>query len=153
MDLNPYYIKENIDDIGLKEGFSLLRDWINNSNDFNLRKEALEVYGQLDNGKSFRFFEQLFLTDEDVKIRLLAAEFLKQNYFYHPKLVSLLEFTLFNEKNIDQKFMAIEILNKLKSRKSHRVIKEFLRKTIKKNFSMNIKDFPKDLFNFDNDSS
>jgi len=153
MELNPHYIKENVNEIGYKEAFSLLNDWINNSNDPDLRKEALEVYGHLDNRRNFRFFEQIFLSDEDIKMRLLSGNLLKERYFNHKKLIPLLEFTLSSVENMDQKFLAIEILNLLKSKKAHKIIKEFLKKSIKKYFSGKIKEFPEEIFNTDYTSS
>lgn len=153
MDLNPHYIKENINEIGYKEGFSLLKDWINNSNEPELRKEALKVYGHLDNGRNFKFFEQIFLSDENLQMRLLSGNLLKERYINHKKLISLLEFTLNSVENIDQKFLAIKILNSLKSKKAHRIIKEFLKKSIKKYFSGKIKEFPEEIFNADYTSS
>lgn len=153
MGLNPHYIKESINEIGYKEAFSLLKVWINNSNDPALRKEALEVFGHLDNGRNFRFFEQIFLSDEDPKMRLLSGNLLKERYINHKKLISLLEFTLSSVENIDQKFLAIKILNSLKSKKAHKIIKEFLKRSIKKYFSGKIKEFPEEIFNTDNISS
>ena len=149
MDLNPQYIKENINEIGYKESFSLLKDWINSSNDPGFRKEALEVYCHLDNGRNFRFFEQIFLSDENLQMRLLSGNLLKERYINHKKLFSLLEFTLSSVENIDQKFLAIEILNSLKSKKTHKLIKEFLKKSIRKYFSGKIKEFPEEIFNTD----
>lgn len=153
MGLNPHYIKESINEIGYKEAFSLLKDWINNSNDPDLRKEALEVFGHLDNGRNFRFFEQIFLSDEDPKMRLLSGNLLKERYINHKKLISLLEFTLSSVEKIDQKFLAIKILNSLKSKKAHKIIKEFLKRSIKKYFSGKIKEFPEEIFNTDKISS
>jgi len=153
MDLDPHYIKENIIEVGYKEAFSLLKDWINNSNDPDLRKEALEVYGHLDNGRNFRFFEQIFLTDEDPNMRLLSGNLLKERYINYKKLISLLEFTLSSVENIDQKFLAIEILNLLKSKKAHKILKEFLKKSIEKYFSGKIREFPEKIFDTDYTSS
>jgi len=153
MGLTPQYIKESINEIGNKEAFSLLKDWINNSNDPDLRIEALDVFGHLDNGRNFRFFEQIFLSDEDPKMRLLSGNLLKERYINHKKLISLLEFTLSSVENIDQKFLAIKILNSLKSKKAHKVIKEFLKRSIKKYLSSKINEFPEEIFNTDYTSS
>ena len=149
MGLNPHYIKESINEIGYKEAYSLLKDWINNSNDPDLRKEALEVFGHLDNGRNFRFFEQIFLSDEDLNIRLLSGNLLKERYSSHKRLISLLEFALYSVENIDQKLFAIELLNSLESRKAHKIIKDFLKKSIREHFSGKSREFPEDIFNTD----
>ena len=55
MELNPDYIKENLSEIGKKEGLNLLRELINNSNDSNIRKKALENFGVIEEGNNLDF--------------------------------------------------------------------------------------------------
>ena len=54
MDLDPNYIKENLHQIGIKDSKALLKEWIDNSNDIELRKSALRIYSSIDDGKSFK---------------------------------------------------------------------------------------------------
>ena len=96
------YIKENLDQIGKKEGLALLREWIDSSSDQMLRQIALTNYGLIEEGKSFKFFEHLFLSDEDVKIRLIAGKILKERYIHNKELIPLLSFTLKKLDNIEQ---------------------------------------------------
>ena len=54
---NPDYVKENLEQIGIKEGLALLRELIDGSNDPNIRKKSLKIYGTIDNCKNFKFLE------------------------------------------------------------------------------------------------
>ena len=102
MELNPDYIKENLSKIGIKEASALLKEWIISSNDLNLRKDALELFGSLDDGKNFKFLEQVFLSDEDLEIRLIAGKILEDMYINHKKLIPLLEYSLRKIKELEQ---------------------------------------------------
>ena len=90
MELDPDYIKENLNQIGRKEGLALLREWIDSSSDSTVRQKALENYGLLEEGKNFKFFEHLFLSDENLDIRLTAGQILKEKYSKNKKLIPLL---------------------------------------------------------------
>ena len=94
MEVNPEYIKENLSKIGKKEASALLREWIISSNDLRLRKDALELFGTLDDSKNFKFFEHVFLSDEDLEIRMIAGKILEAKYIKHKKLIPLLEYSL-----------------------------------------------------------
>ena len=80
--------------IGKKEGLALLKEWIDSSNDTDIRQNALINYGLIDEGKNFKYFEQLFLSDEDIRIRLIAGEILKDKYTNNKRLIPLLDYTL-----------------------------------------------------------
>ena len=134
MELNPDYIKENLSEIGKKEGLNLLRELINNSNDSNIRKKALENFGVIEEGNNFSFFEQLFLSDEDLDIRLIAAKILKNKYLTHKKLFRLLEYTLKKVDNVDQKIFAVGTLNSMKSIKARKILTGYLKEFIKTKF-------------------
>jgi len=134
MELNPDYIKENLSEIGKKEGLNLLRELINSSNDSNIRKKALENFGMIEEGNNFSFFEQLFLSDEDLDIRLIAAKILKDKYLTHKKLFRLLEYTLKEVDNVNQKIFAIGALNSMQSIKARKVLTEHLKEFIKTKF-------------------
>ena len=134
MELNPDYIKENLSEIGKKEGLNLLRELINNSNDSNIRKKALENFGMLEEGSNFSFFEQLFLSDENLDIRLIAGKILKGKYLTHKKLSRLLEYTLKELDNVDQKIFAIRALNSMDGVKTRKILTEYLKEFIKIKF-------------------
>ena len=53
MELDPDFIKENLDQIGKKEGLAFLREWIDNSGDINIRQKTLKIYGLIEEGKNF----------------------------------------------------------------------------------------------------
>lgn len=134
MELNPDYIKENLSEIGKKEGLNLLRELINSSNDSNIRKKALENFGMIEEDNNFSFFEQLFLSDEDLDIRLMAAKILKDKYLTHKKLFRLLEYTLKKVDNVDQKIFAVETLNLMNSIKARKILTEYLKEFIRTKF-------------------
>jgi Leucine-rich repeat (LRR) protein len=146
MDLQPDYIKENLDQIGKKEGLALLREWIDSSTDSKQRQNALLNYGLIDEGKNFRFFEHLFLSDEDIKLRLIAGQILKEKYLHNKKLLPLIKYTLTRVDNVELQIFAIQTLNSIKSLKARKVLVEYLRESIKKEFESKVKRFPKEIF-------
>ena len=94
MELNLSYIEENIDQIGIKEASALLKELIVNSKDPFIRHKALKIFSSIDNGKNFKFFEQLFLSDENFNIRLETGYVLRDKYLRYKRFIPLLEFTL-----------------------------------------------------------
>lgn len=152
MDLNPDYIKKNLEQIGKKTARDILKEWIINSDNISLRETALELYSSMDEGKEFKFFEQLFLSDENFEIKVLSGNILRDNYFYHKKFVSLLEFTLNDVNNMDQKFFAVETLNLIDTKKARKIIKDYLKKAIKLSFKKKAYEFPEEIFNSNYDS-
>ena len=94
VEITPEAIEENIEAIGRKEGLALLREIIGTSGDLNIRKRALNIFGTIDNGKNFAFLEHLFLSDEEIEVRLIAGKILKDKYYSNKKMLPLLEFTL-----------------------------------------------------------
>jgi len=147
MDLNPDYIKKNLEQIGKKTARDILKEWIVNSDNINLRETALDLYSSMDEGKDFKFFEQLFLSDESFKIRVLSGNILRDSYFRHKKFVSLLEFTLNDINNMDQKFFAVKTLNLIDTKKARKIIKDYLKKAIKLSFRKKTYEFPEEIFN------
>ncbi|GAH92270.1 unnamed protein product [marine sediment metagenome] len=53
----------------------------------------MENFGELEKGKNFTFFENLFFSDEDLSMRLIAGNVLSNRYSAHKKLIPLLEFS------------------------------------------------------------
>ncbi len=145
---NPDYIKENLEQIGIKEGLALLRELIDGSNDPNIRKKSLKIYGTIDNCKNFKFLEQLFLSDEDPHIKLIAGNILRDKYSDYKKIIPLLEYTLKKFINIDQKIYAIHTLNSIDNFKTRRIIIEYLKDLLKKRFKNKVKQFPKEIFSY-----
>jgi len=152
MDLNPDYIKKNLEQIGKKTARDILKEWIVNSDNISLRETALDLYSSMDEGKEFKFFEQLFLSDESFEIRGLSGNILRDNYFYHKKFVSLLEFTLNDVNNMDQKSFAVETLNLIDTKKARKIIKDYLKKAIKLSFKKKAYEFPEEIFNSNYDT-
>lgn len=152
MDLNPDYIKKNLEQIGKKTARDILKEWIVNSDNISLRETALDLYSSMDEGKEFKFFEQLFLSDESFEIRGLSGNILRDNYFYHKKFVSLLEFTLNDVNNMDQKSFAVETLNLIDTKKARKIVKDYLKKAIKLSFKKKAYEFPKEIFNSNYDT-
>ena len=140
MELNPDYIKKNLSEIGKKEGLNLLRELVNSSNDSNIRKKALENFGMIEEDNNFSFFEQLFLSDEDLDIRLIAAKILKDKYLTHKKLYRLLEYTLKKVDNVDQKIFAVGALNSMKNIKARKILTEYLKEFLKTKFKDKISE-------------
>ncbi|MFW9952885.1 MAG: leucine-rich repeat domain-containing protein, partial [Candidatus Thorarchaeota archaeon] len=130
MGLDPVRIRENIEHLGKTEAQTMLREWIVSSEDNFKRREALEVYISLDDGKNFRFYEQLFLTDEDEEIRNLAGLSLKQNYISDKRLLILLKFILEEQKQLEIKpnLFAIELLNSINKKRARKILREYLEK-------------------------
>jgi Leucine-rich repeat (LRR) protein len=146
MELNPDYIKENLSEIGKKEGLNLLKELVNSSNVSDIRKKALENFGMLEEGNNFSFFEHLFLSDEDPDIRLIAAKVLKDKYLTHKKLFRLLEYTIKKVDNVDQKIFAVRALNSMKSTKARKILTDYLKDFIKTRFKDKITELE---FNYD----
>ncbi|TFG26336.1 MAG: hypothetical protein EU532_10105 [Promethearchaeota archaeon] len=151
MELNPQSIRDNLDKIGVKEALALLKEWIISSNDFMLREEALNLFGSIDEGTNFNFYEQLFLSDENIEIRLITGNLLKDKYLKHKGIISLLEYTLLNVDNLEQKFLAVEILDKIRTKDSRKIIKNFLGTYIQKKLKKKIREFPQEIFATDYD--
>ncbi len=135
MGFNPRYIKENISQIGIKEAKTHLKRWISDSNDPQLRNEALEIYGELEQGKDYKFLEEIFLSDEDISLRLLSGKILGAHYFQNKKLIKLLEFVLYSAENINQKFFALDLLAKFNLKKSRNIIQDFMENVIIENLN------------------
>jgi len=152
MDLNPDYIKKNLEQIGKRTARDILKEWIVSSDNISLRETALNLYSSMDGGKEFKFFEQLYLSDESFEIRVLSGNILRDNYFYHKKFVSLLEFTLNDVNNMDQKSFAVETLNLIDTKKARKIIKDYLKKAIKLSFNKKTYEFPKEIFNSNYDT-
>ncbi len=148
MDLQPDYIKENLEQIGKKEGLVLLREWIDSSSDSKLRQKALLNYGLIDEGKNFKFFEHLFLSDEDIEIRLIAGKILKEKYLQDKKLTTLLNYALNKLDNVEQQIFAIRTLNSIKTSRARKILGEYLKELIKKEFKSRVKEFPKQIFDY-----
>ena len=146
MDLDPDYSTENLSEFGIKGGLTLLRELINNSNSPSIRKRALENFGRIDDKKNFKFFEQLFLSDEDSNIQLIAGCILRENYSTSKKILRLLEYALRNIDNIEQKIFSIKTLNSINSSNSHKVLVEFMKDFIKKVPKNSINEFPKEIY-------
>ena len=128
MGLDPEYIRRNINRFGKKEARALLSELITSSEDIEKRREALKVYISLDEGKDFRFYEQLFLTDEDKIIRNKAGACLKRNYISNKKMLALLQFILFEEISVDvtSKLFAIELLSLINKKRTRNILKDYL---------------------------
>jgi hypothetical protein len=152
MDLNPDYIKKNLEQIGKRTARDILKEWIVNSDNISLRETALNLYSSMDEGNEFNFFEQLFLSDEGFEIKVLSGNILRDNYFYHKKFVSLLEFTLNNVNNMNQKFFAVETLNLIDTKKARKIINDYLKKAIKLSFKKKAYEFPEEIFNSNYDT-
>ena len=131
MELTPDYVKENIAELGKKQALNLLRELISSSNDSNIRKNALEMFGTIDEGDNFSFIEQLFLSDEKLEIRMFAGEILKENYSNHKNLFRLLDYTLKKVDNIEQKIFSVQLLNSLQNIKAQKVLIEYLQNFFK----------------------
>ncbi|MFX1419440.1 MAG: leucine-rich repeat protein [Promethearchaeota archaeon] len=148
MELHPDYIKENLEHIGKKEALVLLKEWINSSSDPKLRQNALINFGLIDEGKNFKFFEDLFLSDEDIKIRLIAGKILKENYLQNKRLIPLLDYTLNKLDRVELQLFAIKTLNSIKNVKSRKILIEYLKTFIKKEHILGIQDLLKEILNF-----
>ena len=146
MDLNPDNIKAHIGKIGQKEAITILEELLRSSSDLNLRKKSLELLGNIDDSKHFKLFEEIFLSDESIEIRISSGKILEKNYMTHKKLTPLLEFTLFNIDKFEQKFLAIEILNRINSTETRKIIKKFLKKFIKSKLKVRKDEFPREIF-------
>jgi Leucine-rich repeat (LRR) protein len=148
MELHPDYIIENLGRIGKKEGLALLKEWIDNSTDPILRQKALLNYGLIDEGNHFKFFEHLFLSDEDIKLRLIAGKVLKEKYLQNKKFLLLLKYVVNRLDNVELQIFAIATLNSIENTRARRILVDFLKDSIKKEFESRIKDFPKGIFDY-----
>ncbi len=141
MELNLDYLEEIIDQIGINEASALLKELIVSSKDPLSRQKALRIFSSIDNGKNFKFFEQLFLSDENFNIRLETGYVLRDKYLRHKKFVPLLEFTLNKLDNVQQKLLAVEILNLINTTNSRKILIDYLKRLIKTEFKSKFEKF------------
>jgi Leucine-rich repeat (LRR) protein len=127
---NP--IKLDFRDLSKKEARTRLRDIISVSTDPIQRTNALRYLGELDEGSDFEFFEQLFLSDEDVTLRLASGELLRECYAHHERLISLFDYSLYNLENVVQKFLIIDLLNSLGEKRARIKIIKYLNRFFSK---------------------
>ncbi|MFW9895955.1 MAG: hypothetical protein ACFFD7_09155, partial [Candidatus Thorarchaeota archaeon] len=149
MELDPDFIKENLSEIGKKEGLILLREFIENSTEPHIRRKALENYGELEDGKNFNFFEDIFFSDEDFEMRLIAGNVLSIKYSTHKKLISLLEYALKKLGNMEQKIFSLKALHSIDSIKARKIIMEYMKSIIKTRFKNNVKGINEVILNYD----
>ncbi len=146
MTFTPQEIKDRIKEIGISEAKNLLKNWILESNEENHRRKALEIIDSLDEGNDFGFFEQLFLSDEDLEIRLISGNILREKYQDHKKIELLLEFTLTRILFLEQKLFAVEFLSDLDTVFSRKILLKFLNETIDQKFTTKKEEFPSEIF-------
>lgn len=127
MIIDPRFIRDHFDQFSKKEASKLLKEWIENSNNQTIRKEAIDLFSSIDDGSNFEFYEQLFISEENKEIRDLAGLILTKNYYHHEKFFSLLEFTIKNIDNLDQKFFALDVLNASHSQRALAIIRSYLK--------------------------
>ncbi|MFX1524397.1 MAG: leucine-rich repeat protein [Promethearchaeota archaeon] len=149
MELDPDFIKENLIEIGKKEGLILLKEFIENSTERLIRRKALEYYGELEDGKNFNFFENIFFSDEDLEMRLIAGKVLKTNYSTHKKLISLLEYALKKMGNMEQKIFSLRTLHSIDSIKVRKIIMEYMKSIIKTRFKNNVEGITEVILKYD----
>jgi hypothetical protein len=149
MDLTPEYIEANLEKFGDKAARDTLKQWIINSDNKDLRIRALNLYQVIDDEKQFKFLEQLFLSDENFNVRAISGNILRDKYFHNKKFVPLLEFSLNNGNDIDQKLFAVELLNLKNTKNSRKIIKEYLKRTLKLNQKNKLSDISEEIFTFD----
>ena len=149
MELDPDVIKENLAEIGEKEALILLRELIENSTKPYIRRRALENYGELEKGKNFTFFENLFFSDEDLRMRLIAGNVLSNRYSAHKKLIPLLEYTLNKIGNIEQKIFSLKSLCSLDRIKARKIVIDFLNLIIRAKYKEEMKSVPGEILNSD----
>jgi len=118
----PDYIKEHFNELGYTESVQLLKEWINYSNNQLLRQDALEFLGEIDNRTHYKFFEALFLSDENLQISLSSGKILNKNYSFHDSFLSLLHYTIENVESIEKKLFAIDILRNIGSKDANIIL-------------------------------
>ncbi|TFF95644.1 MAG: hypothetical protein EU547_07290 [Promethearchaeota archaeon] len=133
MRLKPDEIKELLPELGEKEAFQLLKEWIINSNEEPLRKRALEIFSQIDDGSNYAFFESLFLSDENIEISILSGKILGIQYSCSDSLFSLFTYTLNKIESIEKKLIVIKILESSNSVKARVILKNFFLSILKNN--------------------
>ncbi|MCK4370859.1 MAG: leucine-rich repeat domain-containing protein, partial [Candidatus Lokiarchaeota archaeon] len=153
MELHPNFIRENLDQIGRKEGLALLREWIDNSSNPILRQAALKNFSLIEQGKNFKFFEQLFLSDEDLNMRIIAGEILKEKYSNNKKLIILLEYTLKKVDNVELKLFAVKTLNSISNMRARIILIDFLKDIVKKEFKDKTNKFQKEIYTLNHKST
>ena len=151
MNLSPKYIRANLNEIGIKDATIILKEWIDNSNDLELRKDALELLGEIDDGKgkNFKYFEQIFLSDEVIEVSVIAGSIIRSKYIHdhHNKVVNLFKFTLNKIIPVQKKLLALEILSEIDVKSTRKIIGEFLKDSLKKHYKTKVQKFPKEVLN------
>jgi hypothetical protein len=137
MRLQPDEIKNHISEIGKKEAFRLLKEWIGNSDDRALRERALQILAHIDDGSNYDFFESLFLSEEDLKISILSGRILGENYANSDDIISLLSYILYNIKPIQKKLLAIDILKHFNTKKANSILLKYFKKVIQTQIDSN----------------
>ena len=124
----------DLDQLDKKTGQQFLKDFILEEKHLNNRLKALEKFMEVDDGSNYEFLEQLFLSDEDRKVRMLAGKLLLGRYSNQEQLLTLLKFTLDNINDIYQKILALEFLNKIGSKSAIRIIIDYMKHVCKRLF-------------------
>lgn len=137
MRLQPDEIKNHISEVGKKEGFHLLKEWIGNSDNRALRERALQILAHMDDGSNYDFFESLFLSDEDLKISILSGRILGDNYANSDDIISLLSYILHNIKPIQKKLLAIDILKQFNTKQANSILSKYFEKVIQTQIEAN----------------
>jgi protein phosphatase 1 regulatory subunit 7 len=130
MNLNPQYIANNIEKFGKQEAKYLLKGWIENSQKAHIRNQSLQLLGEIDDGGSFSFYEQLYVSDNDVLMRMKAGEILKNYYAQHPDFISLLRYTLRQDWPIDLILFAMRTLRERGTYHSRKILVNFIERQI-----------------------
>ncbi|MGV9173261.1 MAG: leucine-rich repeat domain-containing protein [Promethearchaeia archaeon] len=130
MELNPEYIHKNLGKLGKQEAFRLLKGWIENSQDFKSRRKSLKLIGTIDDGTHFSFLEQLFLSDKDIPVSIIAGKILKKKYSTHPGFLPLLQYCLNQPMPIDITLFSMRALREMGSFQARKILTECLEKLI-----------------------
>ena len=80
MTLTPDEIKLKIKELGKEQASELLTSIYLSSNNFEVRKKAIELMGELGGNRNFKLIENALISDENPYVRILAAQIIGKYY-------------------------------------------------------------------------
>lgn len=145
MNLNPQYIANNIEKFGKQEAKYLLKGWIETSQKTHIRIQSLHLLGEIDDGGSFSFYEQLYVSDNDLPMRMKAGEILRNHYAGNPDFIPLLRYTLYQNWPIDLILFAMRTLKERQTYHSRKILSDFMEWQINEISTYNSTQLPESL--------
>ncbi len=136
MELSPSRIQEEFENKRLDKNsaFEMLISLIENSDDEKIRIESVSILCKLGSNldKTFKFLEQLLVSDSSQLVRAIAAKEIQTNYLHHA--LSPMQWAINHEIDYDCLITIIKTLELINNKKAQDVLIKEIRKINKKKY-------------------